>query len=105
MIGFSMHHRHPRRMGGSSRPELNTPANLLLLCGSGTTGCHGRVEGNRTRAYKDGLILHDGADPAGVPVMFNNTAVSAWPQRVWLTVDGTYATEPPAPDTETDTPA
>jgi hypothetical protein len=96
MLGFSVHHRLPRRMGGSSRPELNTPANLILLCGSGTTGCHGRIEANREQAYADGLLLHDGADPASEPVMLTNPAVSAWPQVVWLTEDGAYSQEPPA---------
>lgn len=32
------HHRQNRSQGGSDRL-----ANLLLLCGSGTTGCHGTV--------------------------------------------------------------
>lgn len=95
MVGFSVHHRLPRRMGGSSRPELNTPANLIVLCGSGTTGCHGRIESNREQAYTDGLLLHDGQDPTSVPVMLTNPTRSAWPQVLWLTVDGTYTEEPP----------
>jgi 5-methylcytosine-specific restriction protein A len=95
--GFSRHHRLPRRMGGSSRPELNTPANLLLVCGSGTTGCHGRIESRRAQAYEDGLLLHEGADPAVEPVILANPSVSAWPQTVWLTLDGCYSTERPAP--------
>lgn len=28
----------------SKHPRDDVPANLLALCGSGTTGCHGRVE-------------------------------------------------------------
>lgn len=87
--GFSRHHRHPRRMGGSRRPELNTPANIILICGSGTTGCHGRIESNRTQAYADGLLLHDGQDPAAVPVLLACN-VDGWPRLVLLTVDGMY---------------
>lgn len=87
--GYSKHHRHPRRMGGSRRPELNTAANLVVLCGSGTTGCHGRVESNRVQAYADGLLLHDGQDPAVVPVLLACN-VDGWPRMVLLTVDGTY---------------
>lgn len=96
VTGFSVHHRHPRRMGGSRRPELNTAANLLVVCGSGTTGCHGRIESNRERAHEDGLLLHDGESPERVPVMIPNPLdPSQWPRLVWLTVDGTYTEEPP----------
>jgi hypothetical protein len=55
-------------MGGTSRPEVNEPANLILLCGSGTTGCHGAVEANRTLAVENGLLLPAGAVPEEVPV-------------------------------------
>jgi hypothetical protein len=39
---YSMQHRVPRGGGGSSRPEINSPANLVTLCGSATSpgGCH-----------------------------------------------------------------
>ena len=66
--GFSIHHRHPRRMG-SRRPELNTAANALAVCGSGTTGCLDRIEKNRDRAHEGGLLLHDGQTSTGFPVM------------------------------------
>lgn len=46
---FSRHHRSPRRMGGSTVAWINDITNLLLLCGTGTTGCHGAVESNRSR--------------------------------------------------------
>ena len=71
MRGFSRHHRRPRRMGGSRRPDTNSPANILLVCGSATSpdGCHHRIESNRTRAYEDGLILRDDQNPLHVPVM------------------------------------
>lgn len=67
----SMHHRQPRGMGGSSRPEVNSPANLLLLCGDATTpgGCHGHVESNRAAAYASGWLVRASADPATVPVL------------------------------------
>lgn len=95
--GFSVHHRLPRRMGGSRRAELNTPSNLLVVCGSGTTGCHGRIESNRERAHEDGLLLHDGQDPASVPVMLADPFhPSRWPRLVWLAIDGTYTEESPA---------
>lgn len=37
----SVHHVIPRSEGGD-----DVPANLVLLCGSGTTGCHGAWHGN-----------------------------------------------------------
>lgn len=65
----SIHHRQPRGMGGTSRPEINSPANLLLVCGTGTTGCHGWIESNRAEAYTNGLLVGAGADPAEVPLL------------------------------------
>ena len=55
---FSFHHRKPRGMGGSNSLDINIFPNLIVLCGTGTTGCHGWVEANREQAYKDGLLLH-----------------------------------------------
>lgn len=67
--GFSVHHRTPRGMGGSRDPRLNLPSNLLALCGSGTTGCHGRVERDRAVAVDNGWIVPRWADPAEFPVL------------------------------------
>lgn len=64
----SFHHRRPRGMGGTNRPETNGAANLLLLCGSGTTGCHGALEANRAVAYERGHLLRQTQEPAEVPV-------------------------------------
>lgn len=50
---------------------IHSPANLLLLCGSGTEGCHGWVEVNRTVGYADGLLLHRNDDPTKVPVVLH----------------------------------
>ncbi|WGL50661.1 hypothetical protein P5P86_11870 [Nocardioides sp. BP30] len=55
-------------MGGTSRPETNGAANLLLLCGSGTSGCHGRIESNRAEAYDQGWLVSQRDDPREVPV-------------------------------------
>lgn len=63
----SVHHRRPRRMGGTKRSDTNEPANLLLLCGSGTTGCHGWVESHRKEALADGIILYDRDVPTEHP--------------------------------------
>lgn len=62
----SAHHRRPRGMGG--RRGHDTAADLLVLCGSGTTGCHGWVEANRAEAREDGLLVPPWGDTTLVPV-------------------------------------
>lgn len=82
----SFHHRRPRGAGGTREEIANTPANLLLLCGSGTTGCHGRIERERTTAYSYGWLVHQGTDPSTV-------ATWVWwsPERpVRLASDGSF---------------
>lgn len=66
--GYSLHHRRPRGAGGTKRPETDLPANLLTLCGSGTTGCHGVVESRRDAARSSGLLLTQQQTPSEVPV-------------------------------------
>lgn len=64
----STHHRRPRRAGGDRRPDANSPANLVTLCGSGTTGCHGWVEQNRAEARRWGWLLAANDEPSAVPL-------------------------------------
>lgn len=64
---MSVHHRRPRGMGGTRDETANWPENLLALCGTGTTGCHGWVESNRTAAYDTGLLLRRGLHPHETP--------------------------------------
>jgi hypothetical protein len=56
-------------MGGTKRPESNSPANLVTLCGSAVSGCHGFVESHRVKALDWGYIVHRIDDPATVPVL------------------------------------
>jgi 5-methylcytosine-specific restriction protein A len=67
-VGFSLQHRIPRGMGGSRDPRLNLPSNLVLLDGSGTTGCHGEVESRRSDAEAAGYLVPRHLDAAVVPV-------------------------------------
>lgn len=55
-------------MGGSRDPVTDSPANLALLCGSGTTGCHGLVEQDRAWALECGLLVRQSQDPREVDV-------------------------------------
>ena len=57
------HHRKNRSQGG--RNELS---NAMHLCGSGTTGCHGRVTENPAEAYQFGWSVRSGQNPAEVPI-------------------------------------
>lgn len=85
-VPSSVHHRLPRRMGGRSGLALIASydmANLVLLCGSGTTGCHSDVEHDRNQARDDGWLVYETEDPAAVPIL-------TW--RGWL-YPGTQWTE------------
>ena len=77
----SIHHRKPRRSGGTSDPRIHDPGNLTVLCGSGTTGCHGHIEANRQVATEQGWLIsqHDRRDPADIPVyVLTGPGEGAW---------------------------
>ncbi|WP_280499411.1 HNH endonuclease [Nocardia cyriacigeorgica] len=61
--GYTIHHRRKRSQGGTWEPS-----NLLALCGSGTTGCHGWVEANPNLATAFGFWLRHGQDSTTTPV-------------------------------------
>ena len=62
----SIHHRRRRGMGGSAL--LERASNLVRLCGTGTTGCHGFVESQRTLATVRGWLLGFLDDPEAAPL-------------------------------------
>ena len=62
---------------------LGAVANIVELCGSGTTGCHGWVHQHVEEAERLGLIVPLGIDPLSTPVR-------DWQGRwLWLNQDGT----------------
>ena len=80
VVEGSRHHRQRRRVGG------HTPQNIVLLCGSGTTGCHGFMHANPAQARAAGYIVSALAaiDPVDVPVF-------TWPNGwVRLNDDGSF---------------
>lgn len=60
---YSTHHRQLRSRGGS-----HSPANLVLLLGSGTTGEHGWVHKHPVIATVLGYMVSSWVDPASVPI-------------------------------------
>jgi hypothetical protein len=64
---MSLHHRRPRQMGGNKAAWINELPNLLAICGSGTTGCHGLIESYRSRGYEHGWLLSHGWIPEQTP--------------------------------------
>jgi hypothetical protein len=68
-IPYSIHHRKPRQMGGTNDPRINGMANLLTLCGTGTTGCHGYIESHRDEARETGYLLRSVEDAPTTPVL------------------------------------
>lgn len=68
ILDYSVHHRQSRGMGG--RKSADTKDNLITLCGSGTSGCHGYVESHREESYANGfLVRRNSVDlPYQVPI-------------------------------------
>lgn len=73
----SVHHRKLKSRGGESTVE-----NLVLLCGSGTTGCHGWCHANVEVAQHEGWIVHSWENPAEVPV-FPTTGGAFYLSTIW----------------------
>lgn len=78
---MSLHHRLPRRMGGTRDVRSSDPRNLVVVCGSGTTGCHGAIESNRTKAYAGGWLLQSYDD-------LDLAMVALDGRRIYLDADG-----------------
>lgn len=89
---LNVHHRTARGMGGAKAAWINKASNGITLCGSGVTGCHGRVEAYRAWAESQGLIVRRGVTlPAHVPVTHPQLG------ELWLTDDGRYVYVEPDP--------
>ncbi len=60
-IASSVHHRRKRDLAGA-----DAVANLVLLCGTGTTGCHGMCHSSRHsyQMWQDGWVCRDYENPA-----------------------------------------
>lgn len=76
-MGWELHHRRPRGMGSTRRPETNQPANALGCCAD----CHRFIEHHRETARANGWLLRQTQLPEAVPVLRRHV----W---VWLDNDG-----------------
>ena len=86
---YSIQHRKARGVGGG-----NSLCNLLLLCGSATTGCHGEVEARQDpHDQLAGYRLESWQDPAAEGVMYFSESGSGF--TAWLLEDGTLSFEAP----------
>jgi len=80
----AVHHRTPKGMGGSAL--LESPANLVTLCGRGNKDlCHGKAHGNPQWARNHGWIVSRSLDPAEIPVDMHDG---------WHTLDAAGARHP-----------
>jgi hypothetical protein len=82
--GGSRHHRLLKSRGGQ-----DTADNLILLCGSGTTGCHGWVHANPSYATEFGYMVSSGTRPAERAVWHPGLQ-----RDVWLSAEGHYLVQP-----------
>lgn len=80
-----IHHRRPRGMGGSRRPDTNAAANGLAVC----RRCHDYVEAKRTWAHINGFLVLQGDDPTEVPVWWrcrHHSVHGKW-TKSWVRLD------------------
>ena len=63
--GEQIHHRKPRRMGGSTAPGINEAANLIYVCAN----CHVWIELHRESSYLHGYLVNAHDDPKTVPIL------------------------------------
>lgn len=84
-IPASLHHR---RLRSHPFAGLHEVSNLIWLCGTGTTGCHGWVHAHPSLAEEHGYIVHAWEDPRKIPI---DHAIYG---KCWLWDDGTVGNTP-----------
>jgi hypothetical protein len=86
-IPASKHHRKKRRFLDADRV-----ANIVILCGTGTTGCHGWCHSEPAAAHDAGWVCWSWETPAERPLHDLYGGV------LMLLDDGTAITDPPIPE-------
>jgi hypothetical protein len=74
VLTFSRHHR---MMRSHPFPGLHLPGNVIDVCGSGSTGCHGYIHAHPAESYAKGWLVRGNANllPTDVPIL---TARHGW---------------------------
>lgn len=90
-VPFSIHHRRNRGSGGSSDPAINAPSNLLTVCGTGTTGCHGWIGSSPAEALEHGYVVSLNSREATTDVPVVHTVFGS---SVFLLDDGSLRFPP-----------
>lgn len=89
-LDYSLHHRMARKGGGSRRLFVNLPGNLVLLHGTGSVGCHFRVESDGLWSRDNGFKVREGRWlPTEVAIDHAHHG------RVYLLDDGSVSYGPP----------
>lgn len=63
--GSDVHHRKPRKAGGTRDVSINALSNLTLLCRRD----HARVESERSLSYENGWLVHSWDESGLVPFL------------------------------------
>lgn len=69
-LGHSIQHRYARGAGGTSQTWVGGVANGIVLCGTGSMGCHGWVEAHPEASLPLGWRIETGEAPELVPVLY-----------------------------------
>ena len=86
---YSLQHRKRRSQGGD-----NSASNLIVVLGTGTTGCHERIDSRRDpHDEAKGYTVRSWQDPALVPVMVMSGAEAG--MSLYPTEDGRWSAEAP----------
>ena len=64
--GEQIHHRKPRRMGGTTQRSTNGVTNLIYLC----RPCHEWIENNRDLSTDLGWLLRASQSPTEAPLLY-----------------------------------
>lgn len=93
---WSIHHRRAKSKGGTSLAWVNEAANGIVLCGSGTTGCHAHVHSYGIESRKAGFIVSANGLLRAEEVSIRHLLLG----HVYLTDDGGWlpVEEGPAPE-------
>ena len=67
-VHWQIHHRRPRGMGGTKRPETNWAACGLGVCAD----CHRFAESHRELALRNGWLVRQNQTPSQIPVLYRH---------------------------------